>query len=78
MGAILESHGEPVRHDFFVAVGCLDAQLVEPQELGGVGGAVVGRGQVWLELAWPSEATELRSEGAAAGDGHRGLPSLHS
>ena len=69
---ILESHGEPIHHDFLVAVGCLNAQLVELQELCRVGGAVVARRQVWLELAWPDDATQLRSEGAAACCGHRG------
>ena len=43
VGLILESHGKPVRHDFLVAVGRFDAQLVELQELRGVGGAVVAR-----------------------------------
>ena len=50
-GTILESHRKPVRHDFLVAVGRLDAQLIELQELRMVGGAVVARRQVWLELA---------------------------
>ena len=35
--AILENHWEPVRQDFLVAVGRLDSQLVELQELRGVG-----------------------------------------
>ena len=71
-GTILESHGKPVHHDFLVAVGCFDAQLVELQELRGVGGAVVARRQIWLELAWPGNATQLRGEGVAAGRGCRG------
>ena len=71
-GPILDSHGEPVRHDFFVAVGCFDAQLIELQELRGVGGAVVARRQIWLELAWPGDATQLGGEGAAASGGCRG------
>ena len=40
---VLESHGEPVRHDFLITVGRLDAQLIELQELRTVGGAVVAR-----------------------------------
>ena len=28
-GPVLESHGKPVRHDLLIAVGRLDAQLVE-------------------------------------------------
>lgn len=67
------SHGEPVRHDLFVAVGHLDAQLVELQELRRVGGAVVARRQIRLELARPDDATQLRGEGAATGRGHRAL-----
>ena len=71
-GPILESHGKPVRHDFFIAVGRFDAQLIELQELRGVGGAVVPRRQIWLELAWPGNATQLGGEGAAACRGCRG------
>ena len=52
MCAILEGHGEPVRHDLLVAVGRLDAQLVELQELGRVRSAVVAWRQVELELPW--------------------------
>ena len=72
MGAVFERHREPVRHDFLVAVGRLDAQLVELQELRGVGGAVVAMRQIQLELARPGDATQLRGEGVAAGRGHRG------
>ena len=57
--SILECHGKPVRHDLFVAVGHFDAQLIELQELRGVGGAVVARRQIRLELAWPGDATQL-------------------
>ena len=58
-GTILESHREQVRHDFLVTVGRLDAQLIELQELYGVGGAIVARRQIWLELSWPGDATQL-------------------
>ena len=50
------SHGKPVRHDLFVSVGCLNAQLVELQELRGVGSTVVAGRQVWLELAGSRDA----------------------
>ena len=70
-GPILESHGKLVRHDFLIAVGRFDAQLVELQELYGVGGVVVVRRQIRLELARPSDATQLKGEGAAAFRGHR-------
>ena len=70
--SILESHGKPVRHDFFIPIGCFDAQLIELQELRGVGGAVVARRQIRLELAWPGDATQLGGEGTAAGRGCRG------
>ena len=56
MGTIFERHREPVRHDFLVAVGLHDAQLVELQELRRVRGAVVARRQVGLELAPLDEA----------------------
>ena len=46
VSTILESHRKPVRHDFLVAVGLSDAQLIELQELRGVGGAIVARRQV--------------------------------
>ena len=69
---ILESHGEPVRLDFLIAVDRLDTQLVELQELRRVGGVVVARRKVWLELAWPAKAMQLQSEGAAACGCHRG------
>ena len=68
-GPILESHGKPGRHDFFVAVGRFNAQLIELQELRGVGSAVVARRQIRLELAWPGDATQLGGEGAAASRG---------
>ena len=58
-GATLESHGKLVRHDFLVAVGRLDAQLIELQELRGVGGAVVAWRQVGLELPWPNDTAQL-------------------
>ena len=67
--SILESHGKLVRHDFLIAVGRFDAQLIELQELRGVGGAVVAGRQIRLELAWPGDATQLGGEGAAAGRG---------
>ena len=41
--AILEGHGKPVRHDLLVTTRRLDAHLVEPKELGWVGGAVIAR-----------------------------------
>ena len=44
-------------HDLFVPVSRLDAQLVELQELCGVGGAVVVRRHIRLELARPGDAT---------------------
>ena len=62
-GSILESHGKPVRHDFLIAVGRFDAQLIELQELRGVDSAIVARRQIRLELAW--QAT-LRSSGVKA------------
>ena len=71
MHAILEGHREPVCHDLLIAVGCLNAQLIELQELGGVDGAVVARRQVRLELAWPDDVAELWSECAASYRGHR-------
>ena len=72
--SILESHGKPVRHDLFVAIGRFDALLIELQELRGVGGTVVARRQIRLELARPGDATQLGSEGAAASRGCRGQP----
>ena len=54
--AILESRGEPVRHDLLSAVGRLDAQLVELEELRGVGGAIIARRQIQLKLTRPDEA----------------------
>ena len=66
---------KPVRHDFLVAVGGFDAQLVELQELRRVRGAVIARRQVWLELAWPRDATELGGESTVARRGHRGSSS---
>ena len=71
-GTILESHRKPVRHDFLVAVGRFDAQLVELQELRGVEGAVIARRQIRLELARSGDATRLGGEGAAPGCGCRG------
>ena len=56
-GAVFERHREPVHHDFLIAIGRLDAQLVDLQELRGAGGAVVARRQIWLELARPGDAT---------------------
>ena len=68
---ILERHGKPVRHDLFVVVGRLNAQLVELQEHNGVRGAVIAWRQVWLELAGPDDAVQLGSEGTATCCGHR-------
>ena len=68
---VFESHGKLVCHDFLVAVGCLDAQLVELQELRGVGGAIVARRQIRLELTRPGDTAQLGGEGAAACGGHR-------
>ena len=56
MRAVLEGHGEPIRHDLLVTVGRLDAHLIELQELSRVGGTVVARRQVGLELAPLDEA----------------------
>ena len=55
--AVLEGHGEPVRCALLVAIGHLDAQLVERQALRGVGGAVITRGQIRLKLAQLGDAT---------------------
>ena len=74
MGAFLESHGKPILHDFLVVVGRFDAQLIELQELLGVGGAVVARRQIRLELARSGDATQLGGESAAARCGHRDPP----
>ena len=71
-GSILQSHGKPVLHDFLIAVGCFEAQLVELQELRGVGGAVVARRQIRFELAWLGDATQLGGEGTAANRGSWG------
>ena len=71
-GPILESHGKPVRHDLFVAVGRFDAQLIELQELCGVSGSIVARRQIWLELARPGHTAQLGGEGATACSGYRG------
>lgn len=70
MRAILEDHGKPVCHDLLVAVGRLNAQLIELQELSRVGGAVVAWRQVGLELPWPDDTAYLGSEGMAARCSH--------
>ena len=72
--SILESHGKPVRHDFLIAVGRFEAQLIELQELSGVGSAIVARRQIRLELIRLGDAAQLGGEGAAAGRGCRGPP----
>ena len=69
--AILERHGEPIRHDLLVSVGGYDAQLIELQELRGVRCAIIAGREVRLELAWPCDAAQLGGEGEAARCGHR-------
>ena len=52
----LSAMGNQFTMTFFVSVGRFDAQLVELQELHGVGSAVVARRQVRLELARPGDS----------------------
>ena len=70
MCAFIEGHGEPVRHDFVISVCRLDTQLVELEELSGVGSAVVARGKIWLELVGLNDGAQLQGECMATCHAH--------
>jgi hypothetical protein len=65
--SVFEGHGEPIGHRTLISTHSLDGDDVELEELNGVGGPVVTRTDVRLELVRPDHIALLASEGKAPG-----------
>ena len=61
-GVVLEGHGKPIGHDAMVPMRGQYGHGVELQELERVGGAVVARREVGLELVRPGDVAHVASE----------------
>jgi hypothetical protein len=65
--SVLEGHGEPICHGTLISTCGLDGDDVELEEFDGVGGPVVTRADVRLELVRPDDVALLASEGKTPG-----------
>jgi hypothetical protein len=65
--SIFEGHGEPIGHRTLISTRGLDGDDIELEELDGVGGPVVTRTDVRLELVRPEHIGLLASESKAPG-----------
>jgi hypothetical protein len=65
--SIFEGHGEPIGHHTLISTRGLDGDDVELEEFDGVGGPVVTRTDVQLELVRPDHIALLASESKAPG-----------
>jgi hypothetical protein len=65
--SVFEGHGEPIGHRTLISTHGLDGDDVELEELDGVGGPVVMRADVRLELVRPDHIALLASERKAPG-----------
>jgi hypothetical protein len=76
--SVLEGHGEPICHGTLISTRGLDGDDVELEEFDGVGGPIVTRADVWLELVRPDDVALLASDGKTPGvvDRVTGGPSI--
>jgi hypothetical protein len=76
--SILEGHGEPIDHGTLISTRSLDGDDVELEEFDGVGGPVVARADVRLELVRLDHVALLASESKTPGvvDGVAGGPNV--
>jgi hypothetical protein len=65
--SVLEGHGEPIGHGTLISTHGLDGDDVELEEFDGVGGPVVTRADVRLELVRPDHVVLLTSESKTPG-----------
>jgi hypothetical protein len=65
--SILEGHGEPIGHGTLISTRALDGDDVELEEFDRVGGPVIARGDVWLELVRSDHVALLTSESETPG-----------
>jgi hypothetical protein len=63
--SVLEGHGEPIGHRTLISTCGLDGDDVELEELDGVGGPIVSRADVRLELVRPDHIALLANESKA-------------
>jgi hypothetical protein len=60
--SILEGHGEPIGHGTQISTRGLNGDDIELEEFDKVGGPIVTRTDVWLELVRPDHVALLASE----------------
>jgi hypothetical protein len=60
--SILEGHGKPISHGTLISMRGLDGDDIELEEFDGVGGPIVMRADVRLELIRPNHVALLASE----------------
>jgi hypothetical protein len=65
--SVFEGHGEPIGHRTLISTSGLDGDDIELEEFNGVGGPVVMRANVRLELVRPDHIALLASESKAPG-----------
>jgi hypothetical protein len=65
--SVFEGHGKPIGHRTLISTRSLNGDDVELEEFDGVGGPVVTRADVRLELVRPDHVALLASESKAPG-----------
>jgi hypothetical protein len=60
--SVFEGHGKPIGHHTLISTRGLNGDDVELEEFDGVGGPVITRADVWLELVRPDHIALLASE----------------